>query len=55
MTCIHDWSEARASPPIAGATFTGYPTISHWDPDTDTEPLFHDAVKVLCLKAAVGI
>ncbi|MGH8918990.1 MAG: hypothetical protein ACRD0H_11795 [Actinomycetes bacterium] len=35
------------------ATFTGYPTVSQWDLDTDTEPLFHDAVKVLCLKAAV--
>lgn len=35
------------------ATFTGYPTISRWDLDTDTEPLFGDAVKVLCLKPTV--
>ncbi len=45
----------RSAKPYADcwATFTGYPTVSNWDLDTDTEPLFTDAVKVLCLKAAV--
>jgi hypothetical protein len=35
------------------ATFTGYPTIARWDLDTDTAPLFDDAMKVLALKSAV--
>src|SRR5436190_18856914 len=35
------------------ATFTGYPTISCWNLDTDAEPLFDDALRVMCLKAAV--
>lgn len=39
--------------PDCWATFTGYPIVSHWDLDADSEPLFHDALRVLCLKAAV--
>src|SRR5436190_1763567 len=35
------------------ATYTGYPTVSRWDLDTDAEPLFDDGLRVLCLKAAV--
>lgn len=35
------------------STFTGYPIVANFDLDTDTEPLFAEAVKVLALKAAV--
>lgn len=35
------------------ATFTGYPIIARWDLDTDTEPLFGEALRVLALKSAV--
>jgi hypothetical protein len=35
------------------ATFTGYMIISRWDLDTDTEPLFNEALRVLALKSAV--
>jgi hypothetical protein len=35
------------------ATFTGYPTIARWDLDTDTAPLFAEALRVLALKSAV--
>ncbi|MFI5938128.1 hypothetical protein [Actinoplanes sp. NPDC051494] len=35
------------------ATYTGFPTISKWDLDTDNEPLLHEALRVLAIKAAV--
>lgn len=35
------------------STFTGYPIVCQFDLDTDTEPLFAEATKVLALKAAV--
>ncbi len=35
------------------ATFTGYPIIAHWDLDSDTAPLFGEALRVLALKSAV--
>lgn len=35
------------------ATFTGYPTISKWDLETDNGPLLTEALRVLALKAAV--
>ena len=35
------------------STFTGYPIVCEFDLDTDTEPLFAEAVKVLALKAAI--
>jgi len=35
------------------ATFTGYPIIARWDLDTDTAPLFEEALRVLALKSAV--
>lgn len=35
------------------ATFTGYPIIARWDLDTDTGPLFEEALRVLALKSAV--
>lgn len=39
--------------PDCWATFTGYPIIAQWDLTTDAEPLFEEAMRVLCLKAAV--
>jgi len=35
------------------ATFTGYPIIARWDLDSDTAPLFEEALRVLALKSAV--
>ncbi|WP_308440038.1 hypothetical protein [Virgisporangium aliadipatigenens] len=35
------------------ATFTGYPIIASWNLDTDTGPLFDEAMRVLALKSAV--
>lgn len=35
------------------STFTGYPIVSQFDLDTDTAPLFVEAIKVLALKSAV--
>ena len=35
------------------ATFTGYPIIARWDLDSDTAPLFAEALRVLALKSAV--
>jgi hypothetical protein len=39
--------------PDCWSTFSGYPIIAHWDLATDAEPLFLEAMRVLCLKAAV--
>ena len=39
--------------PDCWATFTGYPVICRWNLETDGSPLFDEAVKALCLKAAV--
>lgn len=39
--------------PDCWATFTGYPIIARWDLAKDAEPLFVEAIRVLCLKAAV--
>jgi hypothetical protein len=39
--------------PDCWATFTGYPIVARWNLETDAEPLFHEAIRVLCLKAAV--
>lgn len=39
--------------PDCWATFTGYPIIARWDLAKDAEPLFIEAMRVLCLKAAV--
>ncbi|MGH8902608.1 MAG: hypothetical protein ACRDYA_13260 [Egibacteraceae bacterium] len=39
--------------PDCWATFTGYPIIAQWDLATDAQPLFQEALRVLCLKAAV--
>lgn len=39
--------------PDCWATFTGYPIIAQWDLAIDAEPLFQEALRVLCLKAAV--
>lgn len=35
------------------ASYTGYPLIARWDLEQDKEPLFVEALRVLCLKAAV--
>jgi hypothetical protein len=35
------------------ATFTGYPIVVKWNLETDTEPLFIEALRVLALKTAV--
>lgn len=35
------------------STFTGYPIVCQFDLDTDTGPLFVEAMRVLALKAAV--
>lgn len=35
------------------ATFTGYPLIAEWNLQTDTPPLFEEALRVLALKSAV--
>jgi len=35
------------------STFTGYPIVCEFDLDTDTAPLFAEALKVLALKAAI--
>jgi hypothetical protein len=35
------------------ATFTGYPTIANWNLERDAGPLLEQALRVLCLKAAV--
>lgn len=35
------------------ATFTGYPLVAHWSLDDDAGPLLTEALRVLCLKAAV--
>ncbi|MGH8905796.1 MAG: hypothetical protein ACRD0K_04625 [Egibacteraceae bacterium] len=39
--------------PDCWATFTGYPIIAQWDLATDAEPLFHEGIRVLCMKTAV--
>ncbi len=39
--------------PDCWSTFTGYPIIAAFDLSTDAEPLFGEALKVLCLKTAV--
>lgn len=39
--------------PDCWATFTGYPIIARWDLAKDAEPLFVEAMRVLCLKTAV--
>ena len=35
------------------ATFTGYPTIAHWNLQADKDNLFRQAMRALSLKAAV--
>lgn len=35
------------------ATFTGYPLVANWNLQTDTPPLFEEALRVLALKTAV--
>lgn len=35
------------------ATFTGYPLIAEWNIESDTPPLFEEALRVLVLKSAV--
>lgn len=35
------------------ASFIGYPVVALWNLDADKSPLFDEAVKALCLKAAV--
>ncbi|GAA1799300.1 hypothetical protein HC028_16245 [Planosporangium flavigriseum] len=39
--------------PDCWATFTGYPIIARFDLEMDAEPLFREALRVLCLKSAV--
>jgi hypothetical protein len=39
--------------PDCWASFTGYPIVARWDLATDAVPLFEEAIRVLCLKAAV--
>jgi len=39
--------------PDCWATYTGYPIIARWSLERDGGPLFEEALKALCLKAAV--
>ncbi len=39
--------------PECWATFTGYPLVAGWDLDQDGPALFDEALRVMCLKAAV--
>ncbi|WP_322778267.1 hypothetical protein [Frankia sp. Cas4] len=39
--------------PDCWATFTGYPLVAGWDLDQDGPALFDEALRVMCLKAAV--
>jgi hypothetical protein len=39
--------------PDCWATYTGYPIIARWNLERDGGPLFEEALKALCLKAAV--
>jgi hypothetical protein len=38
---------------LCWATFTGYPITANWDLETDTAPLFVEALRVPALKSAV--
>ncbi len=46
-------AESTRMYPECWATFTGYPIIARRDLATDAEPLFEEALRALCLKAAV--
>ena len=59
MKLIREWPgferfvESTKMYPDCWASFEGYPCIAKWNLATDGDPLFEEALRLLCLKGAV--